>query len=54
MQGAIVKETLRVLALITSRLPVTSPNQELVYKEWAIPAGVSTDGVRSWIVRIEG
>ncbi|MCJ1395080.1 hypothetical protein MMC18_007961 [Xylographa bjoerkii] len=36
---AVIKESLRITALITSRLPLMSPNQPLYYKNWEIPAG---------------
>ncbi|KAI0593579.1 putative flavonoid 3-hydroxylase [Biscogniauxia sp. FL1348] len=36
---AIIKEALRISALITARLPVISPNEDLQYKEWVIPKG---------------
>lgn len=36
-----MKEVLRFTALITSRLPLMSPNKPLWYKDWEIPAGVS-------------
>ncbi|KAI5918195.1 putative flavonoid 3-hydroxylase [Camillea tinctor] len=36
---AAIKETLRIAGLITSRLPVTCPNEDLHYKEWVIPKG---------------
>ncbi|KAL8690059.1 MAG: hypothetical protein Q9218_004412 [Villophora microphyllina] len=35
---SVIKEMLRISALITSRLPMTTPN-ELVYKDWVIPPG---------------
>ncbi|KAB8288832.1 hypothetical protein EYC80_010735 [Monilinia laxa] len=34
--SAVIKETLRISAMITSRLPLLSP-EELQYKEWTIP-----------------
>ncbi|RAL64506.1 hypothetical protein DID88_001981 [Monilinia fructigena] len=34
--SAVIKETLRISAMITSRLPLQSP-EELQYKEWTIP-----------------
>ncbi|KAI1819103.1 cytochrome P450 [Xylaria intraflava] len=37
--SAIVKESLRITALITSRIPVVSPVESLRYKDWVIPAG---------------
>jgi cytochrome P450 len=36
---AIIKETLRLNGLLTSRFPLISPNQPLQYKDWVIPAG---------------
>ncbi|KAL5115780.1 hypothetical protein ACEQ8H_006275 [Pleosporales sp. CAS-2024a] len=36
---AIVKESLRITALVTSRLPLVSPDTPLRYGEWMIPAG---------------
>ena len=41
MQTAVVKESLRITALVTSRLPLTSPNEHLRYKGWDIPPHVS-------------
>ncbi|CAG8949922.1 hypothetical protein HYFRA_00004252 [Hymenoscyphus fraxineus] len=38
-QTAVIKESLRITALVTSRLPLVSPNLPLRYKEWEIPAG---------------
>ncbi|KAH7305262.1 putative flavonoid 3-hydroxylase [Stachybotrys elegans] len=37
--SAIIKESLRITALVTSRLPLVSPNESLVYKDWVIPRG---------------
>ena len=39
-QTAVIKETLRVSAVITSRLPLMAPN-ELQYHDWMIPPRVS-------------
>ncbi|KAI1633230.1 putative flavonoid 3-hydroxylase [Biscogniauxia mediterranea] len=39
---AVIKESLRVMALFTSRFPVVSPDKPLQYKEWIIPAGTPT------------
>ncbi|KAH6662817.1 cytochrome P450, partial [Halenospora varia] len=36
---AIIKESLRITALVTSRLPLISPNKPLRYQDWEIPAG---------------
>jgi len=36
---AIIKETLRLNGLLTSRFPLISPQQPLQYKDWVIPAG---------------
>ncbi|KAF1966836.1 cytochrome P450 [Bimuria novae-zelandiae CBS 107.79] len=36
---AVIKETMRLSALQTSRLSVVSPRDDLHYQEWAIPAG---------------
>ncbi|KAE8149088.1 cytochrome P450 [Aspergillus avenaceus] len=36
---AIVKESLRLTGLVTSRLPLVSPDQPLTYREWLIPPG---------------
>lgn len=40
-KAAVVKETLRVSALVTSRLPLMA-HDELRYKDWVIPPGVCT------------
>lgn len=40
VQTAVVKETLRIAALVTSRLPLVSPMEPLRYGDWEIPAGV--------------
>lgn len=37
--SAIVKESLRISTLVTSRLPVIAPNEVLKYGEWIIPTG---------------
>lgn len=42
VQTAVVKESLRITALVTSRLPLVSPQEPLTYGDWAIPAGVSS------------
>ena len=42
LQTAVIKESLRISALVTSRLPLISPKEPLRYQEWEIPAGVST------------
>ncbi|KAI1505577.1 putative flavonoid 3-hydroxylase [Biscogniauxia marginata] len=36
---AVIKESLRIMALFTSRLPILSPDKPLQYKDWVIPAG---------------
>ncbi|MCJ1440789.1 MAG: hypothetical protein MMC23_001275 [Stictis urceolatum] len=36
---AVIKESLRITALVTSRLPLVSPNEALVYANWVIPPG---------------
>ncbi|KAL8753030.1 MAG: hypothetical protein Q9184_005544 [Pyrenodesmia sp. 2 TL-2023] len=36
---AVVKESLRITALVTSRLPLVSPKEPLRYGEWDIPPG---------------
>ena len=36
-----VKESLRISGLITSRAPLISPKEALTYGRWQIPAGVS-------------
>ncbi|KAL8995633.1 MAG: hypothetical protein Q9169_004676 [Polycauliona sp. 2 TL-2023] len=36
---AVVKESLRIAAVVSSRLPVVSPKDPLIYGEWEIPAG---------------
>jgi cytochrome P450 len=40
--SACIKETLRVLALVTSRTPLISPNEPLFYESWVIPPGTPT------------
>ena len=40
-QAAVVKESLRISGLITSRAPLISPKEPLNYGGWQIPAGVS-------------
>lgn len=42
MQTAVVKESLRITALVTSRLPLVSPQEPLRYGDWVIPVGVRT------------
>ncbi|KAI1743354.1 putative cytochrome P450 [Xylaria scruposa] len=37
--SAIIKESLRIMALPTTRFPLVSPREALRYKEWVIPAG---------------
>ncbi|GAP93176.1 putative cytochrome P450 [Rosellinia necatrix] len=37
---AVLKESLRMLALVTSRLPLISPDKPLTYGKWSIPAGI--------------
>lgn len=39
-QGAVIKETLRVSAIVSSRLPLM-PREELLFHDWNIPANVS-------------
>ncbi|KAH9885949.1 putative flavonoid 3-hydroxylase [Xylariomycetidae sp. FL2044] len=36
---AVIKESLRVMGLSTTRFPLIAPNQALRYKDWVIPAG---------------
>lgn len=36
---AVLKETLRLQAISTSRLPIIHPDKVLQYKEWVIPPG---------------
>ncbi|KAI2465613.1 putative flavonoid 3-hydroxylase [Annulohypoxylon bovei var. microspora] len=36
---AVIKESLRVMGLPTTRFPLVSPNEPLRYKNWVIPAG---------------
>ncbi|KAI4251245.1 MAG: hypothetical protein LQ352_004970 [Teloschistes flavicans] len=38
---AVVKESLRITALVTSRTPLVSPFEQLEYSKWQIPAGVT-------------
>lgn len=42
IQTAVVKESLRITALVTSRLPLVSPKESLSYGNWNIPPGVSS------------
>lgn len=44
-QSAVIKETLRITAIVSSRLPLVSPKEDLRYGEWVIPAGVSNSPV---------
>ncbi|KAI3324236.1 cytochrome P450 [Xylariaceae sp. AK1471] len=37
---AIIKESLRITALVTSRLPLISPQECLIFREWVIPPGI--------------
>ncbi|KAI0405460.1 putative cytochrome P450 [Xylaria palmicola] len=37
--SAIIKESLRIMALPTTRFPLVSPREALQYKDWVIPAG---------------
>lgn len=39
LQAAFIKETLRIAAMPTSRLPMTTPG-ELIYEDWMIPPKV--------------
>lgn len=39
-QGAVIKETMRVSAIVSSRLPLM-PCEELLFHDWTIPANVS-------------
>lgn len=41
-QNAVVKEILRISAVITTRLPLMA-DEELIYKDWIIPRRVSSD-----------
>jgi cytochrome P450 len=41
VQTGIVKETLRLGGIVTSRLPLVAPRETLRYAEWCIPPGVS-------------
>ncbi|KAI0380853.1 cytochrome protein [Hypomontagnella monticulosa] len=47
---AIIKESLRIAAVVTSRLPLVAPNQTLRYMDWAIPSGVRIDPAASTLV----
>ncbi|KAI9760261.1 MAG: hypothetical protein M4579_001775 [Chaenotheca gracillima] len=38
--NAVVKESLRIAGLVTSRLPLVSPKEPLRYKNWVIPPGI--------------
>ncbi|KAF2230818.1 cytochrome P450 [Viridothelium virens] len=38
---AVIKETLRIAPVLTSRLPVVSPDKALRYRDWNIPPGVA-------------
>ncbi|KAI0543191.1 putative cytochrome P450 [Xylaria digitata] len=37
--SAIIKESLRIMALPTTRFPLVSPSEPLRYQDWVIPAG---------------
>lgn len=39
-QTAVIKETLRVSAIVFSRLPMTAPTMDMKYGTYVIPAGV--------------
>ena len=41
LQTAVIKESLRITALVTSRLPLVSPVEPLRYGNWEIPPGVT-------------
>ena len=42
IQTVIVKESLRITALVTSRLPLVAPKSPLTYDTWEIPSGVGS------------
>lgn len=42
VQTAVIKESLRITALVTSRLPLVSPQEPLRYGDWDIPPRVSS------------
>ncbi|KAL9073901.1 MAG: hypothetical protein Q9157_004568 [Trypethelium eluteriae] len=44
---AVIKETLRIAPVLTSRLPVVSPDKALRYRDWNIPPGVGHNFARS-------
>ena len=40
VQTGVIKESLRITALVTSRLPLISPHEHLQYHDWNIPPNV--------------
>ena len=40
VQTAVIRESLRISAVISSRMPMTSPEKPLQYHGWCIPPGV--------------
>ena len=45
IQGAVIKESIRISALVTSRLPQISPHEPLQFQDLTIPPGVSRNPV---------
>lgn len=46
-QTAVIKESLRLTRLVSSRSPLISPDEPLHYDTWTIPAKVSPDSTHS-------
>ncbi|KAI1857354.1 uncharacterized protein JN550_013234 [Neoarthrinium moseri] len=49
---ACIKEALRLSPGLTHRLPRVSPNVDLVYKDWIIPAGTPV-GMSAWFMHMD-
>lgn len=42
LHTAVIREGIRLASVVTTRLPRLAPDEVLQYKEWDIPAGVSS------------
>lgn len=51
LQTGVVKEPLRVGAVVSQRLPLTSPSQRLRYEGWDIPPKVSAHHDRAHVTK---
>ena len=49
--GAVIKESIRILASVTSRLPQISPHEPLQFQDLTIPPGVSKNPVPTNSIR---